>query len=127
MTNFTISKQCQPQPIEPPEWYNRFHIYLTLGPSRTITAALRNWTGSKSKPSITRCRQADAWNWKERAMAFDQANRKEEAALASSTTAESRKRRLRPHTRRKHLLERPMPDTPHPAAHQHTVPPCTTN
>ena len=33
MTNYTLSKHCQPQPNESPNWYNRFHTYLTLEPS----------------------------------------------------------------------------------------------
>ncbi len=34
MTDVSSPKSWQQQPDEPPEWYNRFHNYLTLGPSQ---------------------------------------------------------------------------------------------
>ncbi len=34
MTDDSSPKSWQQQPDEPPEWYNRFHTYLTLGPSQ---------------------------------------------------------------------------------------------
>ena len=74
MTDDSSPKLWQPQPEEPPEWYNRFHIYLTMGPSRTLTAAYRIWADSHSKLSGTVSKQAANWRWKERAMAYDTAN-----------------------------------------------------
>ena len=41
MTDDTSPKSWQPQPDEPPEWYDRFEIYLSLGPSRSLAAAYR--------------------------------------------------------------------------------------
>ena len=83
------------QPDEPPDWYNRFHTYLTLGPSRTLTAAYREWANSKGSPSSTASQQYNKWNWKERALAFDQANREEKAAFEAARAAEARERRIR--------------------------------
>ena len=34
MTDDSSPKSWQQQPDEPPVWYNRFHNYLTLGPSQ---------------------------------------------------------------------------------------------
>ena len=95
MTDDNSPKLWQPQPDEPPVWYNRFHIYLKLGPSRTLPTAYRIWAGSQGRPSRTTRKQSTNWNWKERAMAYDRANRKELAALETPRTAEARTRRLR--------------------------------
>ena len=95
MTDDSSPKPWQPQPEEPPEWYNRFHIYLTLGPSRTLAAAYREWANSDGKPSGAASRQSAKWNWNERAMAFDQANREEKAAFEAARNAEARERRIR--------------------------------
>ena len=81
MTDDSSPKSWHQQPDEPPDWFNRFHTYLTLGPSRTLTAAYREWAKSKGSPSSTASQQYNKWNWKERAMAFDQANREEKAAF----------------------------------------------
>ena len=51
MTENTLPKLWQPQPGEPPERVDRFHIYPVLGPSPTLAAASRVWTNSDSKPS----------------------------------------------------------------------------
>ena len=95
MTNDSSPKPWQPQPEEPPEWYNRFHIFLNMGPSRTLAAAYREWANSDGKPSGAASRQSAKWNWKERAMAYDQANREEKAAFEADRAAEARERRIR--------------------------------
>ena len=94
MTDDTFPKPWQQQPDEPPNWYDRFHTYLTLGPTRTLAAAYRIWAGSQGRPSRTAREQSTNWKWKERAMAYDRANRTELAALEASRTAEARTRRL---------------------------------
>ena len=58
MTENTLPRSWQPQPDEPPEWVDRFHIYPVLGPSRTLAAASRVWTNSDSKPSSSVSNQA---------------------------------------------------------------------
>lgn len=77
MTNYTSSKNCQIYPNKSPEWYDRFHTYLTFGQSRTLTSARRVWANSNSSPTGTAGKQAAKWRWKERALAYDQANRLE--------------------------------------------------
>ena len=75
MTDDASPKLWQPQPDEPPEWYDRFHTYLTLGPSRTLESAFRVRANSNGSPSGTVSRLAAKWRWEERAMAYDTANR----------------------------------------------------
>ena len=75
MTDGTTPKDWEQQPDEPPKWYNLFHIFLRLGPSRTITAAYRIWAGGNSKLSSTASKRAKEWRWEKRAMAEDQTNR----------------------------------------------------
>ena len=70
MTENTLPKPWQPQPGEPPEWVDRFHIYPVLGPSRTLAAASRVCTNSDSKPSSSVSKHAKKWRWKEPALAY---------------------------------------------------------
>ena len=95
MTDDSSPKSWHQQPDEPPDWFNRFHTYLTLGPSRTLTAAYREWAKSKGSPSSTASQQYNKWRWKERALAYDQANREEKAAFEAARAAEARERRIR--------------------------------
>ena len=95
VTDASSPKPLQPQPDEPPEWYDRFHLYLTLGPSRSLSAAYRIWTDSHGKPSGTASKQFALWRWKDSAMAYDQANREEKAAFEAARAAGARERRLR--------------------------------
>ena len=100
MTNDTSPKAWEQQPDEPPNWYNRFEIYLGLGPSRTPTAAYRIWTGgSNSKLSSTASKRAKEWRWEERAIAYDRANREEKAAFEAARVAEARQRNRRLNTK----------------------------
>ncbi len=100
MTNDTSPKAWEQQPDEPPNWYNRFEIYLGLGPSRTPTAAYRIWTGgSNSKLSSTASKRAKEWRWEERAIAYDRANREEKAAFEAARVAEVRQRNRRLNTK----------------------------
>ena len=82
------------QPGESVQWYDRFHAYLMLGNLRTLAAASHLWTGSRSAPSSTASRMAKKWNWQERALAYDQAERTEKAALERTRAAVARERRL---------------------------------
>ncbi len=91
MTEDTSPKPWHQQPDEPPDWYDRFHAFLNLGPSRSLTAAYRKWANSTGKPSSTTSQQYHKWRWKERAMAYDQAKREEKVARES----EAREHRIR--------------------------------
>ena len=95
MTDETSPKLWEQQPGEPPKWFERFHIYLKLGPSCTLTAAYHIWTGNDSKLSSTTSTRAREWQWEERAMAYEQANREEKAAFEAAREAEARERNLR--------------------------------
>ena len=99
MTDDNSPKLWQPQPDEPPVWYNRFHIYLKLGPSRTLPTAYRIWTGSHGRPSRTARNKAKEWRWEERAIAYDQSNREEKAAFEAARVAEARERNRRLNTK----------------------------
>ena len=99
MTDDNSPKPWQQQPDEPPVWYNRFHIYLKLSPSRTLPTAYRIWTGSHGRPSKTARNKAKKWRWEERAIAYDQANREEKAAFEAARVAEARERNLRLNTK----------------------------
>ncbi len=82
------------QPGESTEWYDRFHAYLMLGSLRTLAASSHLWTGSRSARSSTASKMAKKWNWKERALPYDQAERIEKAALERTRAAVARERRL---------------------------------
>ena len=99
MTDKTSPKAWDKQPDEPPNWYNRFEIYLGLGPSRTPTAAYRIWTGGNSKLSSTASKRAKEWRWEDRAIAYDRANREEKAAFEAARVAEARQRNRRLNTK----------------------------
>ena len=77
MTDAPSPKPWQQQPNDPPKWYDRFHTYLTLGPTRTLTSAFHMWANNSGSPSGTVSKQAAKWLWKERTMAYDTANRQE--------------------------------------------------
>ena len=94
MTENTTPQPWKQQPDEPSDWYDRFHVYLMLGPSRTLTAAFRAWAKSRSTPSGALIGHARKWRWKERALAYDQANREEQTAFAEARVAFARERRL---------------------------------
>ena len=53
------------------------------------------WANGDGKLSGAASRQDTAWRWKERALAYDQPNREEKAALEAVRAAEARDRRLR--------------------------------
>lgn len=65
------------QPGEPWQWYVRFKsYYLPLGEGRTIEDAWRGWklkqgTGKGTRASPHWHEMAKAWNWRERAEAYD--------------------------------------------------------
>ena len=77
MKNYFLSKHCQPHPNKSPEWYTRFHTYLSSRPSRSFTAAIRAWKDSNGSPTSTAGKQAAKCRWQERAMAFDRANQRQ--------------------------------------------------
>ena len=95
MTEASPPKPWHQLPDEPPDWYDRFHTFLNLGPSRSLTAAYREWTNSNGKPSSTSSHQYHKWRWKERAMAYDQAKREEKAAFEAARESEAREQRIR--------------------------------
>ena len=61
MTDDTSPKSWRQQPDEPPNWYDRFHTYLTLGTTRTLTSAFRMWANNSGSPSSTVSKQASKW------------------------------------------------------------------
>lgn len=99
MTDDTSPKPWEQQPDEPPKWYSRFGIYLSLGPTRTPTAAYRIWTSGNSKLSRTASKRSKEWRWEERAIAWDKAKREEKAAFEEAREAEARERNLHLNTR----------------------------
>ncbi len=74
MTDDNSPKPWKQQSDEPPVWYNRFHTYLTLGPTRTLTTDYRMWANNSGTPTSTVSKQPARWRWKERAMAYDTVN-----------------------------------------------------
>ena len=92
MTDNTTPKPWEQQPDEPLKWYNRFEIYLGLGPSRSLTAAFHVWTPGNSKLSGTTSKRAKQWRWVERAIAYDRAKREEKAAYEEAREAVARER-----------------------------------
>ena len=69
---------------EPCEWYACFQVNLDLGPFRSLTKANRLWTRRKVKPSKTASNRADEDHREERALAYDQAECTEKAALVQT-------------------------------------------
>lgn len=65
------------RPGEPALWYNRFQVYLHLGPSRTIHAAYRRSAQLEAlrtpHPHPGWRRSAERWEWARRAAAWDEA------------------------------------------------------
>ena len=70
---------------EPDLWYTRFHMFLKMGPKRSILGAyklsLEDETFTDGTPVLTSVRPGQAWwrmqkewNWRERAQKFDLAN-----------------------------------------------------
>ncbi len=94
MTENTTPQPWKQQPDEPSDWYDRFHVYLMLGPSRTLTAAFRAWAKSRGTPSGALIERARKWRWKERALDYDQAGREEQATFAQTRLNFARERRL---------------------------------
>ena len=94
MNNSQSPKPWLPMPDEPPEWYDHFHTFMSLPPPRTLSAAYRKWTGSDGRPSGAVHEHAKKWRWTERAFAYDQAKREEEAALELARAAAARQHRL---------------------------------
>ena len=77
MTNYSLLKHCRSKPNKSSKWFNRFHTYLTSGPTRTLTSAFRAWNNSNPSPTGTAGKQAAKWRWQERAMAYDRANQRQ--------------------------------------------------
>ena len=61
MTDDSSPKSWHQQPDEPTDWFNRFHTYLTLGPTHTLESALGLRANSKSTSSSTVSKQAAKW------------------------------------------------------------------
>lgn len=64
------------QPGESNLWFSRYHIYLLLGPTRSLLEAYNADLAKKSKekqssPSSAYSAAAKQWLWKERAAAYD--------------------------------------------------------
>jgi len=72
MLKYIFPQQCQPYSNRSPNWYNRFHTHLTLGPSHTHASAPGLSANSK-RTSASVSEQAAKWRWKERTTAYDRA------------------------------------------------------
>jgi len=59
-------------PGEKPEWYQRFLIYLRLGPDRSVDAVWQHLGGRGPAPTSWH-QAAQSYNWEERAKAYDEA------------------------------------------------------
>lgn len=85
------------QPKEPALWYERFQRYVYLGPSRSLMAVYR--VEAKTKKSAKERERArnvpgawfvavKRWDWRTRADAFDDAERKKRDALYAARSDE---------------------------------------
>lgn len=83
---------------EPNSWYDRFTIYRLLGSRRSIQAAHTQYARqegySSERPPTSWYRQAEKWRWKERAEAWDEAERKAFEVSEQIRRYEARRRRL---------------------------------
>jgi hypothetical protein len=94
----TEAKPWDQQAGESSFWFNRFTQYRLLGPRRSIDSAHR---ASKPVEGLTGqtagshwFKAAKEWNWKERAEAWDQAEREEFVASEAARRLDARRRRL---------------------------------
>jgi hypothetical protein len=90
------------QPGEPALWYNRFDtLYRPLGPERSLLAAYNTWRVQKGKErrsgGIGRAwtRNAQRWNWRERAEAWDAAQREQLLAEEAEERRVDRQQRIK--------------------------------
>lgn len=92
-----VTQLWERQPKEPTQWYERFQLYLYLGPARSLIAVYR--AEAKSKKSAEergRARNVPGawfaavkrWDWYARAIAFDDAERKKRDALYAARADE---------------------------------------
>lgn len=81
------------QPGEPDMWYGRFSHYLSLGPTRSLRAALRS-IGSEKGVSPTWRTNAHRWQWRARALAYDTHQRELFALSEQNIRLGMRQRRL---------------------------------
>jgi hypothetical protein len=85
------------QPGEPNRWYARFESFRLAGPSRSLLGGVnadrlaRGGSRSRSVPQAW-AKNAKRWRWRERAQAWDQAQR-QEARLARARDIEEMNRR----------------------------------
>jgi len=86
-------------PDEPNRWYDRFDLYRSLGPTRSILAAFRTYYIQKKQNPSDHSRSewygiAKTWKWKERAEAYDEQQRKYFHEHEAELQKESRRRRI---------------------------------
>lgn len=87
------------QPQEPPRWYARFEIFRRMGPRRTLNEAFRiageaeGFHGKSASGSWKQ--QARLWKWRERAEAWDAAQREVLQMQEQERPLDSRAARLR--------------------------------
>jgi hypothetical protein len=82
-------------------WYNRFDAYYRpLGPERSLLATYNAWrekagkSGKKSRVPSSWDRNAQKWNWRERAEAWDAAERERLHAEEAEERRKDRRQRI---------------------------------
>ena len=96
MSQKTTEKPWMQQPNENPMWYDRFFIYLMLGPTRSFNAAYRvAKQKSEGRANSHWGRIAKEWDWRARVDAFDAYGYAELMRKETARRREQRERRLR--------------------------------
>lgn len=73
-------------PAEPNKWFERFTMFLLLGPDRSIMAAFNQWRVGKGRQLSSKTpqswrRASDRWDWTRRAEQWDEAQRLEKLQI----------------------------------------------
>jgi hypothetical protein len=74
-------------------WYERFHIYLLLGPSRSMPQLVKN-IGASPNSVASYYSMAKQFQWKERAQAWDKIQSDREREIVSELRIENKKKRI---------------------------------
>jgi hypothetical protein len=82
---------------EPHLWYERFEFYRLLGPDRSIREAYLKWCAlygeqANDQPGSPWYRVSQAWNWVERAEAWDKQQRNERRKAQAAAVVEAQQR-----------------------------------
>lgn len=80
-------------PNESDLWYDRFHQYLLLGPSRSMPECLR-LAGASPQSVSSWYTTAKAYQWKARAHAYDIVQQENERSVLEKARLENKKKRI---------------------------------